>query len=268
MRKTGVSKSAISRASALLAGVALSAVCGAAHASTITFAQFEEAVPNGGNANLFSYTESGIAGGGGTATLTAVSIPVTFTYQSIAGLPADLQGPQAATLTLTSITDEAATTGFGGTVGGETFYDINDTMPVVDSLTITRDTPAAEGTGDRTDLLTASFDDAALSGILSSHITEFGSLTPSLSYASDFLNLNNALQEDFNLAFSSWDNTSGGGGLAIDSDSSFFYSATAAGVGTFDIDPDGVSNLPEPAALGVLGLATLAMVARRRKTIA
>ncbi|HTW94502.1 MAG TPA: hypothetical protein VMD30_06905 [Tepidisphaeraceae bacterium] len=243
------------------ATAAIFAICPATHASVITFAQFQEDVPNGGNANLFSYSESGVAGSGGSATLTAISVPVTFTYQSIAGLPADLQGPQAATLTLTTATTLAYTTEFSGAYAGEIMDDPESV------LTITRDTPAAEGAGSMTDLLTVDFSDAGLSGFVGDHNPDLVDSAPDMAYSSDFLNLDNAdTVEDLNLAFTSW-NSADGGGLELDTTSGFFNSATAAAAGTFDISL-APTTVPEPASMSLVALSALPLLARRKRRVA
>jgi hypothetical protein len=218
-----------------------------AAAVPVTFAQVIEAT--GGtttNPNAFTYTNSGTTAGG--STLTAVSVPVDFTFENIGGtLPADLTGPQTAILTLTASSTSAATTSFGGAVDNQAFPTPTDT------LTITRTTPAAEGNNGRTNLLTVTFSGANLMGYV-------GGTTPQLSadsalttnpatvtYSSDFINLAASTQNDFALAFSSWDPTGSTTGLGIASDG-YYNSATAAAAGTFD--EAGVSTvIPEPSGL-------------------
>jgi hypothetical protein len=243
---------------AVAAGALLALPAGVS-ASVVTFAQFEENTGSS-DANLFSYLDNGAAG---DAEITGESIPVTFTYLSQTGLPPDLQGPQAATLTITASTIGAESS-FGGGVFGQTF---DQSGALNDVLTITRDTPAVEGNGSRTDLLTADFT-AVLYGPLGFTIPNLvastnGMLT--LSYSSDFLNFGSDATADFNLAFSSWTTTSDGNGLEASPSDSYFATATAAAAGTFDVDSGSITIVPEPAGLAIAMLALCPMLLRRRR---
>ncbi|HUB27775.1 MAG TPA: hypothetical protein VL992_20295 [Tepidisphaeraceae bacterium] len=226
--------------------------CAPARASVITFAQFQEAT-GAANENLFAYLDNSPASGESELATdpsgnVGGAIPVTFSYGGIAGLPADLQGPQAATLSLTLTSNDSA----GSFVGldAQEF----DSPGVLGLLTITRDTPAAEGSGTQTDLLSVGFLAGELYGV-------DGSTNPTLIagdsdglpilYASDFLNFTNlGNDDDLNLAFTSWTTTFNGNGLEIGTDG-FFFPATAAAAGVFDIDSGSVS-IPEPDALAAL----------------
>ncbi len=72
-------------------------------------------------------------------------------------MPADLTGNQDATLAMTSSSTGNASV-LGGIVGTQTFNGQTNT------ITITRDTPAAEGTGTKTNLLTITFTGTLLGG--------------------------------------------------------------------------------------------------------
>jgi hypothetical protein len=247
-----------------------------AYAATtpITFAQFVQATPNP-DSNQFAYVDNGPTSDAQITTqsggVNGVSIPVIFTFLAFTGsLPADLRGGQQATLTLTSSTTEAVQTAtvFGETLGHQQVFGNGS---ATDTLTITRDTPAAEGNGGRTDLLTMSFTGSLLG--------ELGDTTPSLtgntsdgdtvSYSSDFFSIAPTAADDFNMAFSSWATADTGAGLSLSSTAgdAYFASATAAGTATFDssVTPV-VTSVPEPG-LGpiVLGSGIVALALRRQR---
>jgi len=237
----------------------------ASRASVVTFAQFQQATGSS-NANVFAYLDNGATSDAELVTdpsgVVGGSIPVTFTYLSQAGLPADLQGPQQATLTFTASTTEDAESG-----DGFDYQIFNESGTLQDVLTITRDTPAAEGNGSRTDLLTAYFY-GALTGVAGFTTPQFLAGDEDdlgVEYLSDFFNFGSDAQEDFNLAFSSWTTDSNGDGLQFSSADDYFASATAAGVGTFDVDPTMVTVVPEPASLMAVTIAGLPILLRRRR---
>jgi hypothetical protein len=233
----------------------LSSVAKAVTVTPTTFAEFEQA-SSATNSNLFQYLETGIAGSGGSAQLTATSIPVNFSFESIATMPADLQGPQSATLTLTSSTATGMTIPFTG-FGDEQFGTTN-------TLTITRNTGALEGNNLKTNLLTMTFT-GQLFGVLNGFTSQLTGQTTNgntVSYTSDFLNFPASPVADYQLGFTSWDST-GGGGLQQDTTSNFFKAATASGTGSFDVGPN-VTVVPEPMT-GTLVLTGLGMMFLRRR---
>jgi MYXO-CTERM domain-containing protein len=252
-----------------LAAVAAS-ICGvlvpSAHAipvvTPVTFAHFEEAIPAGDNPNQFNYNTAGTAGSGGSAVLSASSVPVTFSYESITGLPADLQGPLAATLTLTTATTVGASQLFAG-FGSEPFN-----SQTSDVLTINLDTPVNNGAGPQSNLLTMKFT-GQLIGFLNGFAATLTGQTPngaSISYTSDFLNFGGSV-EDYNLGFTSWV-SSDFGGLEIPA-SGFYQNATAAGTGTFDdssVTP--VPTIPEPITSVFAASSLGALLLRRRRRTA
>ena len=248
---------AFAAAAAILVGLAPSA-----RASLITFAQFQEAA--NAPANPFSYIDNGV---GHDAQLVGPAIPVSFQYLSLTGLPADLVGNQLATLNLTSSTTKTVTAvPLGGGTVAQQLIDGSGTL--TDVLSFTRNTPAAEGLGSRTNLLTVTFTadvlgmiggDPALSGD-----TALGS---TISYSSDFLDFSATTQRDFSLVFSSWINNGGGNGLSINDVDNYFNSASAAATGTFDADSMPGPFIPEPATLSLaaVGLAGLLVGYRRTR---
>jgi hypothetical protein len=230
---------------------------GLLQATSVSFAQFSQTNVGG---NLFSYLDNGTNSQFGTNNGTfGGAIPVNFTYLTVNGtLPADLQGNQAAMLsmTTTSTTPYISTPipQLSTTIGSQQYSQI-----LSDTITITRDTP--EGPSSLTNLLTVTFTGQLL-GVLGGRTPQFSAdtgLSYTVNYSSDFLTFNNSAEKDFSLTFSSWTNTSGGGGLALSLlDSLSFASATASGTGTFD----GTATVPEPATitLGLVGLLMLAAV--------
>jgi hypothetical protein len=233
-----------------------------ANALPISFAQFSEADPGG---NIFSYVDNGSGNtsqfGTSTGGPLGAAIPINFTFLSAAGaMPADLTGNQAATLSMTSSTTAPATL-LGGIVGTQTFNGQTNT------ITITRDSAATEGTGSKTNLLTITFINGTLLGAINGRTPQLSAdsgLGNIVGYTSDFLTFNDNAEKDFSLTFSSWANTSGGGGLSIVDASNHFASATASGAGTFDAS---VTPVPEPSAwiLGAVALAGMLVVGRRLK---
>jgi hypothetical protein len=192
-----------------------------ARAQLTTFAQFFE---RGGN-SAFSYISSGTAGAGGSATLSTASVAIYFQYMGFTNLPADLAGIQDAHLAFSSFTTlgpTAASSGFSEIFNGS---GVNSAM-----ITITRDTPAAEGNGSQTILLQAVFTPFAFSGSGGSGGFSASSFSGTVTFTSDFLGFQDSAKRDLALAFSSINPALSIGG------NGFFNSFTAAGTGTFSSD--------------------------------
>jgi len=131
----------------------------ALHAATspVTFAQAIEA----STANVFAYNDNGVGKdaelGTSTGGALGAAVPINFTYLSGAGIPlsdTDLTGVQNATISLTSSSTKAVVTGFGGTIAQQA---IDNSGSLTDVIKITRTTPASEGGGSKTNLLTVTF---------------------------------------------------------------------------------------------------------------
>jgi hypothetical protein len=250
--------------------VLLAASCVAtASAGPLTFAQFHEANGNA-NANLFAYINNTGNATGDVELVTMPgstvggAIPVTFNFLQVGGsLPADLQGNQAATLTMTSSSKQAVQTAFSNTVGNETF---DASGALSDVLAITRNTAAAEGNGSRTNLLTMTFTGQLLGFIGGANPSLSGdtALSATVTFTSDFLTFDNG-EKNFSLTFSSWGDPRLGNGLQLAFSNLFqsFLPATAAGAGTFAAN---VVATPEPStiALAAIGCIALATFRRRR----
>lgn len=222
-----------------------------AEAQLTTFAQFNQSV--GGNP--FTYTHVGTAGSGGQATLSLSSpLAIDFRYLSIVGLPVDLNGLQAAHMTFTSFTS------LGATVAGTGVSEIFNGGSII---TITRDTPAAEGNGSRTILLQAIFTPYTFTGSGGSGGFSASSLSGTVTFSSDFLDFSSAIQRDVGVSFSSIIP-----GLSIDP-SGFLSDFTAAATGTFSSNPTPVF-IPEPSTygmVGAVGVFGLIVLARRRRLL-
>jgi hypothetical protein len=258
------SRAALNVACAAALGLATSA---SAVTTPVTFAQFSQTT-NSLNANQFEYLDNGPSADSQFVSTngTTSAIPVVFDYLTITNsLPADLQGPQNATLTLqASSTSPVQSVAFlGQTLVAQP---INNSGSLTDILTITRDTPAAEGNGTKTVLLQVDF-----TGILGGSL---GTRTPELQgtsnngdvivYSSDFLNFSGTAANDYNIAFTSW--ISGdGGGLEQSGSDSYYASGTAAGAGSFDTTFTPSIGFPEPGSLSLLGVGAGALLSRRRR---
>lgn len=233
-----------------------------ASAQAVTFAQVEAASSNP-TSQLYAYTNNGAGSDAEFSTdlggVIGAPIAVDFTFlQGLGVLPSDLQGVQFATLSLTSSTVSAATTSFGGMVADQP---ITGKGAVVDTLKITRNLAAGEGTGARTNLLTMTFTGSLIGAIGGATPQLYGNtaLGDTVTYSSDFLNFSSATQQDFNLALSSWDPlTTPPAGMGIASDG-YFNPAGAAGVGTFDFQ-GAATVIPEPTSTALAALGGLVLV--------
>lgn len=243
-----------SRSAALLAVTVGLLAAPVANAQLTTFAQFFQ---NAGG-NPFSYTSTGTAGSGGSALFGVNSLAIDFKYFSIAGLPADLSGFQSAHLTFTSFST------LGATPSGNRFDEIfNGSGANSAMITITRDTPALEGTGSRTILLQVVFTPFTFSGSGGSGGFSASSLSGTVNFSSDFLDFTNAIQRDVGLSFSSIIP-----GLTL-GPNGFFLDFTAAGTGTFSSNPV-PTFIPEPSTYALLtatGVLALFGWIRRRRAI-
>ncbi|HTV47920.1 MAG TPA: PEP-CTERM sorting domain-containing protein [Phycisphaerae bacterium] len=241
-----------------------------ATATVVTFAQFDQSssgnpfyyddVPSAGDAELI--TSNGVISNG---TYTVISIPVSFTF--LVPMPADLTGPQQATLKLISSTeskvyDPWSPTYASGSYSSQQFL---GNGALADILTVTRDTAAAEGTGNKTNLLTMDYT-GQIAGKISSVTPQLSGNTVlgnTVTYTSDFMNFANSTQQDFSLTFSSWTTLNGGGGLQVDTEDQYYDSAYAAGAATFDVQ----ATVPEPGTLSLATFGLAGILLRRKQKI-
>lgn len=228
--------------------------------ATTTFGQFLQRTPS---ARLFRYEnqDSGATRKAsiyttGTATGTSVaSIPVYYILSAV-GLPADLTGLQNAHLTVDFVSN------LGTTGSGSSRKQLFDTV-VNGSISITRDTAAAEGSGTRTNLLTVSFTNAELDASQNAGAFTFKSNDDSvITYTSDFLDFSHVVTKDFSLSFSG-SNPTFSAPLGKSSRSLRF-----SGTGTFASDPAPlVPGVPEISTWGMMliGFGTVGAVMRTRR---
>jgi hypothetical protein len=233
-----------------------------AHADTTTFGQF---LQRNSSARLFQYLnqDHGATKGAtirttGTASgNTVASIPIYY-IMSVGGLPTDLTGLQNAHLTI----DFVSNLGTSGT--GVSRVQMFDTI-TSGSISIVRDSAAAEGANTKTNLLTVSFSNAELDASNGSGSFTFKTNPSStITYTSDFLDFSHVVAKDFSFSFSgaspTYNATVGSSGR----------STRFSGTGTFASDPAPlIPGVPEAStwAMMVLGFgaAGFAMRTGRRK---
>ena len=211
------------------------------NAQTVTFAQFFEV----SGTNDFIFSNNAISSNFNTI---SGGSNITFVYQNIGGLPAELQGTQSAHIFIT-----AGTTAPAFINAGRTVQPFNQTF----TIQILRNSPTSPsvGLGARTNLLTAVItpiggSTSDLSGDTSGSSAAYTATTPNqvVTYTSDFLDFS-ALEAERNLAisFSSVEPSyaMGPGG--------FLRSFGAAASGTFASNPGPIYNTPTAAPAIISG---------------
>ena len=224
-----------------------------AQATTLTFGQFSQRVAN---QRLFQYVKQDVGAtkkaeihttGTASGTTTA-SIPIYYIF-TMSGLAPDLTGIQDAHLTVDFISN-VGTTGVGNS-RSQLFDTITN-----GSISIVRDTAAAEGTGSRTNLLTVSFSNAELDASQADGSFTFKTnATSVITYTSDFVSFNPGADKDFSLSFSGASPTFSS---VLGSSS---RSMRFSGTGTFAVEP-----VPEVATWGMMltGFGLIGCAMRRR----
>ena len=190
---------------------------------------------------VFTFINSGASS---TLSLTSASIPVTFRYKvenGYGGINADIP----AMMTLTSNVTGAA----GGFI-----QQMNNI-----SLTITANTPV----NGRTNLLSMGATGRLNAIEDGSDIASFGGNTRNtytVGFSSDFLNFANTTDRSFNFAFNSLTPQASVNG------NGYLNTFNSSGLGNFASNPAPQSTVPEPSALGLLGLvgAPALLTLRRR----
>ncbi len=210
-------------------------------AQTITFAQFIQR--NGTQDFVFSNNTT-------SASFQTIpnGSPVFFTYQNIANLPAELQGPQSARIYITANTTTPAFQAAGDPP--------RDIQPFNETFTIQiiRDVPAQSGTGTQRNLLTAVItpDGTTRSSLAGDDLSDAIAYTASSArqtvvYSSSFLGFLPTSQNNLGLSFSSVFPL-----LSIGS-GGFLNSFTAAGTGTFASNNAPVYNPPTAGGVTISG---------------
>lgn len=210
-------------------------------AQTITFGQFFER--NGTQDFVFTNNTT-------SATFQTIpdGSPIYFIYQNVAGLPAELQGPQ-----LAHITVSASTTTPAFQVAGDPPRDIQRFSGTF-IIRVIRDSPCSCGTGTRRNLLTAVItpDGTTQSSLAGDDLSDAAAYTASdarqtVAYSSDFLGFLPNSIDNLGIAFSSLNpNLSIGPG-------GFLNSFTTAGSGSFASNNAPVYNPPTAAGLTISG---------------
>jgi len=222
------------------------------NAAPFTFAQYEQKTV----ADTFQVTN----GAGSTGTIQSINNPVVNFSFLLPALQEAGFATQDAYFSLTGLITTPAS--IIVQPGPDPFYQLIDSG----SISFTRTTAAAAGTarGARTNLLTINFTNALLTGFAGGTSGSLLASTPDseLVFTSDFLDFNAAASLDFGIALSSIT----GGGLGRTSVTESARAFTADSTGTFSSDPRPyyVNEIPEPAALGLMGLGIMAVGLRRR----
>lgn len=225
-----------------------------AHAAPFTFAQFEQKT----TADTFELTN----GAGSTGTIKQIGTSlVNFSFLLPSLQEAGL-GMQDAYMTISgNITTPA---NLMNIPGPKPIFQLIDSG----TITFTRATPAPKGPGNGmgTNLLTISFTNAMLTGTSGGTSGSLLASTPdsAMTFTSDFLDFEHALSLDFAIALSSIT----GGGLGRTSTLESLRAFKADSTGSFSSDPAPLSTVPEPAALGLMGLGLAGLAWRRRRKAA
>ena len=256
-----------------------------ASGDTVTFAQFLEAGKGG---NDFSFTNAGKSAAFKTKNpqTGSPSVPVSFDFLSFdsADMPADLQGPQAAQMTLSVSTTQPTAT-FGNFFDQNLFSTGAGSVPNYGTITFTRNTPDKEL--HQTNLLTVSFY-AVAGGLDGVRRGQTATLTADngsndngqidfVQFSSSYLNFDSGADENLALSFTSanpcftvYQNVKQVKGGCIQTNAkllTLLHSFTAAGTGTFASDPQAISVFatPEPQTpwLTLFGLLSLLSWGRR-----
>lgn len=210
--------------------------------TTQTFAQFQQNPAS----NAFTFNRNAFPSTPATFTGTSQAI---FQYSNIVNLPAELQGPQQATVTINASTTAPAQLG----LGNRTIQPFTGNF----TITITRGSPASIGTGSRTNLLTAVVINtpnvSELSGDTGTAVRSAGysasTSAQQIIFTSDFINFNNTFDKDLALSFSSIVQrffADQPGVLPVET-------FTAAGTGTFATCPAPSFFPPTAASAGITG---------------
>lgn len=237
---------------ALAASAIISATT--ATAAPFTFAQFEQK----STADTFRVTN----GAGSNGTLSTIGAPIVNFSFLLPALQSAGLGMQDAVFNLTgTVTTPANVMVLPGP-------DPINQLVNSGTLSFTRVTPISAGPGNglKTNLLTITFTDAILTGSVGGTSGSLLASTPdsTMVFTSDFMNFDNSISLDFAIGLSSIT----GGGLGRASPTESLRAFTADATGTFSSDPQPLSTVPEPAALGLMGLGILGIALRRRRKAA
>jgi hypothetical protein len=202
-------------------------------AQTVTFATFQQVNLS---STPFTFTNHGTSG-----TFATTATAIKFNFSGIAGLSTDLTGNQTATITITATTSTPVS---GAGTAVSPFNQVIDSG----TITITRTTAAAEGTGSKTNLLTVAFSGSPASINGRNGSGNFGGSDPTVTFTSDFIDFSASTARDFAIALTSIT-------PALAKSGSFLRTFAATGSGQFDADPN--PTVPGTTAAPELGSLTL-----------
>jgi len=238
---------------AVLSAAVLACVSSTAWAAPTQFAEFTN---NGASdaANGFRWTN--FDNFNGTLDTASGGAPVTFTFTNLPGLPAELQGPQAAHIRFDT----------GTNLNGQALFgQLNQPLSSPISILIIRDTDASVGNNNRHNLLTVTVTPAANMAIVAGQngSASLNASTPGqvVTFSSDFFDFSKVSAQAMGLTFSGITP-----GLSFNTDfgRNMLNSFTAAGVGSFSAD---LAAVPEPGSIALMGIGCVVLVgARLRKS--
>jgi len=237
---------------AVLSAAALACAASTAQAAPTQFAEFTN---NGANDAASGFRWANFDNSTAFFDTAAGGAPVTFTFTNLPGLPAELQGPQAAHIRFDT----------GTNVNGQTvFGQANQPLSEPISILIIRDTDASVGNNNRHNLLTVTVTPASGMAIVSGQngSASLNSSVPGqvVTFSSDFFDFSKVTSQAMGITFSGITP-----GLSFNTDlgRSILNSFTAAGVGSFSAD---LAAVPEPGSVALMGIGCVILVgARLRK---
>jgi hypothetical protein len=191
--------------------------------------------------------------GGGTTMITCPgTCKGTWLYDPP---PGDLSGPQDVEIHFSDVISPQQP--FDNAMGTFTQNGYSGVMAII------RTTPANEGDGSRTNILTSEFINASLSGAAGSQTLDLIASNNNLTYSSDFItDLGDSTSRIMDITFHL------GKPLASPNDLGEFSASSIDGV--FSVEPGPVQFVPEPSSIGLLGVGlggVICVWGRKRRAV-